>query len=100
MLMRQLVDNVTGVMTDSRQQFLGTRGIKLTKIKVQGEDAVVAMSNKLWLCYNYLGQYRVTPISYESLQNVCPFSSSQCSEGMVAICENTLRILKLENLGE
>lgn len=32
-LMRQLVDNVTGVMSDSRQQFLGTRGIKLTKIK-------------------------------------------------------------------
>ena len=32
-LMRQLVDNVTGVMSDSRQQFLGTRGIKLVKIK-------------------------------------------------------------------
>lgn len=98
--MRQLVDNVTGVMTDSRQQFLGTRGIKLTKIKINGEDAVIALSNKPWLCYNHMGANRVTPISYEALQNVCAFNSSQCSEGVVAICENSLRILKIENLGE
>jgi len=98
--MRQLVDNVTGVLTDSRQQFLGTRGIKLTKIKIHGEDAVVALSNKPWLCYNYLGQYRVTPINYEALAAVCPFSSTQCHQGMFAICENSLRILQFENLGE
>lgn len=92
-LMRQLVDNVTGVMSDSRQQFLGTRGIKLTKIKQNGEDAMVALSNKPWLCYNYMGQYRVTPISYEALQYVSPFSSASHAESFVAICENTLRIL-------
>ena len=29
-----------------------------------------------------------------------PFSSAQCPCGVVAICENTLRILQIENLGE
>ena len=53
-LMRHLVDNVTGVMTDGRQQFLGTRGIKLMKIKQSGEDALIALSNKPWLCYSYM----------------------------------------------
>ena len=72
---------------------MGTRGIRLTKIKQNGEDAMIALSNKPWLCYSYMGQHRVTPISYEALQNICPFSSAQCPNGIVAICENTLRIL-------
>lgn len=35
-LVRLLVDNVTGSLTDSRQQFLGTQSIKLTKITIKG----------------------------------------------------------------
>lgn len=56
---------------------------------------MVALSNKPWLCYNYMGQYRVTPISYEALQYVSPFSSASHADGFVAICENTLRILQI-----
>ena len=70
------------------------------KVRQSGEDAMIALSNKPWLCYNYMGQHRITPISYEVMQSACPFSSSQCSEGIVAICENTLRILQIDNLGE
>ena len=99
-LLRSLVDNVTGVLTDSRQQFLGTREIKLTKIKQDGEDAMVALSNKPWFCYNYMGHYRVTPLSYEALSHVSPFSSEKCPEGIVAIAEDTLRIISIEHLGD
>lgn len=100
MLLRSLVDNVTGVLTDSRQQLLGTRGIKLRKIKQRGEDAMIALSNKPWLCYNHMGHQRVTPLSYEALATVSPFCSARCPDGVVAICENSLRILQIENLGE
>lgn len=74
-LQRFLVDNVTGNLSDSRTQFLGTREIKLKKIQQDGQDAMVALSNKPWLCYNYMGHHRVTPLSYQALTDVSPFSS-------------------------
>jgi len=61
---------------------------------------MIALSNKPWLCYSYMGRYRVTPLSYESLSNASPFSSERCPEGVVAIAENTLRIISVERLGE
>ena len=92
-LVRLLVDNVTGALTDSRQQFLGTRAIKLTKITINGTDAMIALSNKPWLCYSYMGRYSTTPLAYETLTCVTPFSSERCPEGIVAIAGNTLRII-------
>jgi len=92
-LLRSLVDNVTGALTDSRQQFLGTQAIRLIRVKQDGQDAMIALSNKPWLCYNYMGQYRVTPLSYEALSQASPFSSERCPEGIVAIADNTLRIM-------
>ena len=92
-LVRLLVDNVTGALTDSRQQFLGTRAIKLTKITLEGKDAMIALSNKPWLCYTYMGRYSVTPLAYDSLGHVTPCSSERCPEGFVAIAGNTLRII-------
>ena len=81
-------------------QLLGTRGIKLAKIKQQGEDAMIALSNIPWICYNYMGQHRVTPLRYDSLQSATPFSSERCLDGIVAIAENSLRIISVEHLGE
>jgi splicing factor 3B subunit 3 len=53
-LLRSLVDNITGQLTDSRQQFLGTRAVKLTAIKQKNQNAVVALSNESHLCYSHL----------------------------------------------
>lgn len=39
----------------------------------------------------------VTPLSYDSLAYVSPFSSDRCPDGMVAIAENSLRILAIEH---
>jgi splicing factor 3B subunit 3 len=53
-LLRSLVDNITGQITDSRQQLLGARAVKLTLIKQKNAQAVVALSNKSHLCYSHL----------------------------------------------
>lgn len=39
-------------------------------------------------------------MSYESLEQATSFSSSQCSEGIVGIKDNEIRILSVERLGE
>jgi splicing factor 3B subunit 3 len=48
-----------------------------------------------------MGQYRVIPLSYDTLNHVSAFTSERCPEGgMVAIADNTLRIIKVEKLGD
>ena len=42
----------------------------------------------------------MTPLRYDSLQSATPFSSERCLDGIVAIAENSLRIISVEHLGE
>jgi len=72
----------------------------LHKVQVQGLPAMLALSSKPWLCYNFQGKYNCTPMSYDQLEFASSFASEQCPEGFVAIAGNTLRITSCERLGE
>jgi hypothetical protein len=48
-----------------------------------------------------MGKYRIVPLSYDTLNHVSAFTSERCSEGgIVAIADNSLRIIKVEKLGD
>jgi len=48
-----------------------------------------------------MGKYKVVPLSYDTLNYVSAFTSERCSEGgMVALADNSLRIIKVEKLGD
>ncbi|XP_050527513.1 splicing factor 3B subunit 3 isoform X1 [Daktulosphaira vitifoliae] len=98
-LLRTVLDGVTGEMADTRARYLGGKPVKLFKIKMRGNEAVLAMSSRSWLSYYYQNRFHLTPLSYESLEYASGFASEQCPEGIVAISSNTLRILALEKLG-
>lgn len=98
-LLRTVVDAVSGDLSDTRTRYLGSKPVKLFKIQIQGSEAVLAMSSRTWLSYNFQNRFHLTPLSYESLDYASGFSSEQCAEGIVAISTNTLRILALEKLG-
>lgn len=98
-LLRTALDPVSGDLADTRTRYLGSRPVKLFRIKIKGTEAVLAMSSRTWLSYYYQNRFHLTPLSYESLEYASGFSSEQCSEGIVAISANTLRILALEKLG-
>lgn len=98
-LLRTVLDSVSGDLADTRTRYLGSRPVKLFRIKMQGAEAVLAMSSRTWLSYYYQNRFHLTPLSYETLEHASGFSSEQCSEGIVAISTNTLRILALEKLG-
>ncbi|CAF0767120.1 unnamed protein product [Didymodactylos carnosus] len=98
-LLRSVLDSVTGDMSDTRTRYLGSRPVKLFRISMQNNEAVLAMSSRTWLSYTYQGRFHLTPLSYESLEYAAGFASEQCPEGIVAISGNTLRILTLEKLG-
>ncbi|XP_022661518.1 splicing factor 3B subunit 3-like [Varroa jacobsoni] len=98
-LHRTVLDAVTGDLSDTRIRFLGSRSVKLFKVKMQATDAVLAMSSRCWLSYLFQNRFHLTPLSYDSLEYASGFCSEQCPEGIVAIAGNTLRILALEKLG-
>ncbi|XP_048747957.1 splicing factor 3B subunit 3-like [Ostrea edulis] len=98
-LLRTVLDTVTGDLSDTRTRYLGLRPVKLFRISMQGSEAVLAMSSRSWLSYTYQNRFHLTPLSYETLEYASGFASEQCPEGIVAISTNTLRILALEKLG-
>ncbi|VDK31675.1 unnamed protein product [Taenia asiatica] len=98
-LFRVVLDPVTGELSDTRTRYLGTSPVKLFRVAMQGGDAVLAVSSRSWLSYMYQSRFHIIPLSYEALEFASGFSSEQCPEGIVAICENSLRILALEKLG-
>ena len=98
-LLKTVIDPTSGDLSDTRTRYLGSKGVKLFNISVQDSDAVLALSSRPWLSYTYQGHSRLTPLSYESLEYASSFRSEQCPEGIVACCNNTLRVLSLERLG-
>ena len=57
---RSVVDFVTGTLSDQRSRFLGAKSVRLHKVLVQGLPAMLALSTKPWLCYNFQGKYHCT----------------------------------------
>lgn len=90
-LLRAVLDNVTGDLSDTRTRYLGSRPVKLFRISMQGSDSVLAMSSRSWLSYTYQNRFHLTPLSYDTLEYASGFASEQCPEGIVAISTNTLR---------
>ncbi|CAD7967800.1 unnamed protein product [Amoebophrya sp. A120] len=100
-MIRCVVDSITGTLSDQRSRFLGHKKVKLHKVQVNNnEPALLALSQRPWLSYNFQGRYHCTPMCYDSLEYACSLTSEQCPEGFVAISGNTLRILSIERLGE
>ncbi|CAD6195498.1 unnamed protein product [Caenorhabditis auriculariae] len=98
-MFRNTVDNVTGAIMDTRTRYLGTRPVKLFRVTCQGQNAVVCTSSRSWLLYHHQRRFHLTPLSYVNLEFAASFSSEQCAEGIVAIAENSLRIIAAEKLG-
>lgn len=49
--------------------------MKLFKVKVQSAEAVLAVSSRTWLGYQYQNRFHLTPLSYECLEYAAGFSS-------------------------
>eukprot|EP01125_Pyxidicula_operculata_P009280 TRINITY_DN305_c3_g1_i1.p1 TRINITY_DN305_c3_g1~~TRINITY_DN305_c3_g1_i1.p1 ORF type:complete len:1202 (+),score=317.43 TRINITY_DN305_c3_g1_i1:1768-5373(+) len=97
---RVTIDKSNGAISDTRLRFLGMRPVKLFDIKINGQDGILALSSRSWICYNYQGRYTMMPLSYVQLEYASSFRSEQCPEGIVSISGDTLRIFTTEQLGD
>jgi len=90
-LLRTVLDEVTGQLSDTRTRFIGSKAVKLFRMKVAGNKAVLALSTRPWLSYTVQARLYLTPLSYDTIEYGSGFSSEQVPEGVVAIAGNTLR---------
>ena len=79
---------------------IGTRPVKLVKVDVGGQSAVLALSSRSWLLYNFQSQFFMTPLSFPALDFAANFRSDEIVEGMVAISGGNLLILAVDQLGD
>lgn len=98
--LRTVLDEVTGELSDTRTRFLGVKPVKLFRVTVKGQTAVLALSSRPWLGYSDVQTkgFMLTPLDYVPLEWGWNFSSEQCVEGMVGIQAQNLRIFSIEKL--
>lgn len=98
--LRTVLDEVTGELSDTRTRFLGLKPVKLFRVSVKGQTAVLALSSRPWLGYSDIQtkSFMLTPLDYVGLEWGWNFSSEQCIEGMVGIQAQNLRIFSIEKL--
>lgn len=90
-LLRTVLDPLTGSLGDTRTRFLGSRPVKLARVPVQGQPAILALSSRPWLNYAYRGILQFTPLIFDALDYAWSFSAELCPEGLIGIVGNSLR---------
>lgn len=66
-LLRTVVDQVTGDISNTRTRYIGS---KLFRVTMQGGEAVLAMSSRTWISYYYSNRFHLTPFSYDTQRKI------------------------------
>ncbi|KAF8639781.1 hypothetical protein AX17_001041 [Amanita inopinata Kibby_2008] len=98
-LLRTVLDPINGQLTDTRTRFLGTRPIRLIRVQIQRNTAILALSSRAWLNYTYQNMMHFTPLIYENLDYAWSFSAELSPEGLIGIAGSVLRIFQVSKLG-
>ncbi|KAF5357416.1 hypothetical protein D9758_005852 [Tetrapyrgos nigripes] len=98
-LLRTVLDPQTGQLVDTRTRFLGTRPIKLIRVQIQRQPAILALSSRSWLNYTHQNLMHFTPLIFESFDYAWSFSAELSPEGLIGITGSTLKIFQIPKLG-
>jgi len=98
-LLRTVLDSVNGQLTDTRTRFLGSRPVKLLRVKVDNKTSLIALSSRTWLNYTFQNLLHFHPLIYDPIDNLHGFSAELCPQGLIGIVGSSLRIFTIPKLG-
>ncbi|KAG6877888.1 pre-mRNA-splicing factor rse1 [Termitomyces sp. T159_Od127] len=98
-LLRTVLEPINGQLTDTRTRFLGTRPIRLVRVQIQRNPAILALSSRSWLNYTHQNLMHFTPLIFENFDYAWSFSAELSPEGLIGIAGSTLRIFQIPKLG-
>jgi splicing factor 3B subunit 3 len=91
-LLRTVLDPISGQLTDTRTRFLGAKPVRLVRVRLQGtQTAVLALSSRPWLSYTHQSRTHFTPLIFEALDHAWTFSAEMCPQGLIGIVGGSLR---------
>lgn len=61
MIIRTSIDTITGKLTDSRPKYLGSKPVRIIKLRIMNKPAILALSSRPWLMYTY-GKKQMTTL--------------------------------------
>ena len=99
-LIRTLLDEVTGGLSDSTARYMGTLPVKLFGLQINGQPAMLTLTSRPWLNYTYNGRIHNIPLSYSMLDFAGGFCSDHCHEGIIGVADGKLKILSVSKLGQ
>lgn len=100
-LLRTILDPISGQLTDTRIRFLGARPVRLVRTRMSGnQTAVLALSSRSWLFYTYQQRTHFTPLLFEPLDHAWAFNAELCPDGLIGISAGSLRIFTIPTLGQ
>lgn len=97
-MIRSTIDIITGNLSDTRKRSMGVKPVKIIKSIVHGSPALIALSSRAWLIYNYMKKYMTSLLSYKSLEDAAPFVHSNVDVGLIGI-SGALKVLSVQKLG-
>ena len=71
--------------------FLGTRPIRLIRVQIQHNPAILALSSHSWVNYTHQNLMHFTPLIFKNFDYTWSFSAELCPEGLIGITGSTLR---------
>ncbi|KAF9523470.1 CPSF A subunit region-domain-containing protein [Crepidotus variabilis] len=98
-LLRTVLDPIHGQLTDTRTRFLGTRPVRLVRVQIHKNPAILALSSRSWLNYTHQNLMHFTPLIYDNLDYAWSFSAELSPEGLIGIAGSVLRIFQVPKLG-
>ncbi|KAI0066041.1 hypothetical protein BV25DRAFT_1849538 [Artomyces pyxidatus] len=98
-LIRAVLDPASGQLTDERKRFLGTRPVRLIRVQIQQQPAILALSSRTWLNYTHQNLMHFTPLIFDVLDYAWSFSAELSPEGLIGITGSVLRIFRIPKLG-
>lgn len=97
-LLRTVLDPISGQLTDTRTRFLGAKPVRLVRVTVQSQTAVLALSTQNWLSYTNQDKLQFSPLIFDSLDHAFTFSAELCPEGLIGIMGGSLKIFTIPSL--
>ena len=97
---RVTIDEITGKLSDTRIQFLGSKPVQLSVIGLPQlqQNGLLAISSRPWIGYYSKGDFKMTPLLNTNISNGASFYSEDIGgEGIVGIDDNNLIILTISN---
>lgn len=95
---RALVDEITGKLSDTRIQYLGTKPVVLSTVALPqlNQNGLLAISSRPWLGYNAKETFKVTPLIDIPITTGASFYSEELGgDGIVGIADGNLTIFTI-----